>query len=51
MIPLLAAVWPRLDYPWGLLAFVAIATLHGLRCFAARPGDGAALIGDPVLHA
>jgi len=23
--------WLLLDYPWGLLAFVAIATLYGLR--------------------
>jgi hypothetical protein len=28
---LLAAVWLLLDYPWGLLAFVAIAALYGLR--------------------
>jgi len=27
---LLAAVWLLLDYPWGLLAFVAIAVLYGL---------------------
>jgi hypothetical protein len=27
----LAAVWLLLDYPWGLLAFVAIAALNGLR--------------------
>jgi len=26
---LLAAVWLLLDYPWGLLAFVAIAALFG----------------------
>ena len=25
------AVWLLLDYPWGLLAFVAIAALYGLR--------------------
>ena len=31
MTALLAAVWLLLDYPWGLLAFVAIAAL------AARP--------------
>jgi hypothetical protein len=31
MIALLAAVWLLLDYPWGLLTFVAIAALHGLR--------------------
>jgi hypothetical protein len=28
---LLAAVWLLLDYPWGLLAIVAIAALYGLR--------------------
>ena len=28
---LLAAVWLLLDYPWGLLAFVAIAALFGGR--------------------
>ena len=28
---LLAAVWLLLDYPWGLLAFVASAALYGLR--------------------
>jgi hypothetical protein len=27
----LAAVWLLLDYPWGLLVFVAIAALYGLR--------------------
>jgi hypothetical protein len=27
----LAAVWLLLDFPWGLLAFVAIAAIHGLR--------------------
>jgi len=26
---LLAALWLLLDYPWGLLAFVAIAALFG----------------------
>jgi hypothetical protein len=26
---LLAAVWLLLDYPWGLLTFVALATLYG----------------------
>jgi hypothetical protein len=31
MTALLAAVWLPLDYPWGLLAFVAIAALYGLR--------------------
>jgi hypothetical protein len=31
MTVLLAAVWLLLDYPCGLLAFVAIAALHGLR--------------------
>jgi hypothetical protein len=31
MTALLAAVWLLLDYPWGLLAFVAIAALYGLR--------------------
>jgi len=31
MAALLAAVWLLLDYPWGLLAFVAIAALYGLR--------------------
>jgi hypothetical protein len=25
------ATWTLLDYPWGLLAFVAIAALNGLR--------------------
>jgi hypothetical protein len=29
MTALLAAVWLLLDYPWGLCAFVAIATLYG----------------------
>jgi hypothetical protein len=28
---ILAAVWLLIDYPWGLLAFVAIAALYGLR--------------------
>jgi hypothetical protein len=28
---LLAAVWLLLDYPWGLLAFVTIAAVYGLR--------------------
>ena len=36
MTALLAAVWMLLDYPWGLLTFVAIAALYGfhrgLRC-------------------
>ena len=27
---LLAVVWMFLDYPWGLLAFEAIAALYGL---------------------
>jgi hypothetical protein len=27
---LLPAVWLLLDYPWRLLAFVAIAALYGL---------------------
>jgi hypothetical protein len=27
----LVLAWLVLDYPWGLLAFVAIATLYGLR--------------------
>jgi len=31
MTLVLAAVWLLLDYPWGLLAFVAIAALYGLR--------------------
>jgi hypothetical protein len=31
IVPLLAAAWLLLDYPWGLLAFVAIAALYGLR--------------------
>jgi hypothetical protein len=31
MTALLAAVWLLVDYPWGLLAFVALATFHGLR--------------------
>jgi hypothetical protein len=31
MAALLAAVWLLLDYPWGLLAFAAIAALYGLR--------------------
>ena len=31
MTTLLAAVWLLLDYSWGLLAFVAIAALFGLR--------------------
>ena len=31
MVPLFAAVWLLLDYPWGLLAFVAIAPLYSLR--------------------
>jgi hypothetical protein len=31
MTVLLAAVWLLFDYPWGLLAFVAIAALYGLR--------------------
>jgi len=31
VVTLLAAVWLLLDYPWGLLAFVAIAALYGLR--------------------
>jgi hypothetical protein len=31
MTALLVAVWILLDYPWGLLAFVAIAAIHGLR--------------------
>jgi hypothetical protein len=31
MTALLAAVWLLVDYPWGLLAFVAIAALYGLR--------------------
>jgi len=30
MTALLAAVWLLLDYPWGLLAFVAIAALYAL---------------------
>jgi hypothetical protein len=29
MTALLAAVWLLLDYPWGLLTFVALATLYG----------------------
>jgi hypothetical protein len=28
---LLTAVWLLLDYPWGLLAFMSIAALYGLR--------------------
>jgi hypothetical protein len=28
---LASRVWLLLDYPWGLLAFVAIAALYGLR--------------------
>jgi len=31
MTLVLAAVWLLLDYRWGLLAFVAIAALYGLR--------------------
>jgi hypothetical protein len=31
MTALLDAVWLLLDYPWGILAFVAIAALYGLR--------------------
>jgi hypothetical protein len=31
MTALLAAVWLFVDYPWGLLAFVAIAALYRLR--------------------
>ena len=31
MIALLVGCWLCLDYPWGLLAFVAIAALNGLR--------------------
>jgi hypothetical protein len=32
MTALLVGVWLLLDYyPWGLLAFVAIAALYGLR--------------------
>jgi hypothetical protein len=31
MALILAGVWILLDYPWGLLAFVAIAALYGLR--------------------
>jgi hypothetical protein len=31
VIALLAAVWLLLDYPWGLLAFVVLAALYGLR--------------------
>jgi hypothetical protein len=27
----LVGCWLLLDYPWGLLAFVAIAALYGLR--------------------
>jgi hypothetical protein len=30
MTLVLAAVWLLLDYPWGLLAFLAIAALYGL---------------------
>ena len=41
MAALLAAVWLLLDYPWGLLAFVAIAALYGLRSVAAgHPANG-----------
>ena len=32
MTALLVGVWRLLDYPWGLLAFVASAALYGLRC-------------------
>jgi hypothetical protein len=28
---ILVTVWLVLDYPWGLLAFVAMAALYGLR--------------------
>lgn len=31
MTVLLVACWLLLDFPWGLLAFVAIAALYGLR--------------------
>jgi hypothetical protein len=31
IVPVLAAAWLLLDYAWGLLAFVAIAALYGLR--------------------
>src|SRR3954463_6736983 len=31
MTALLAAFWRLLDYPWGLLDFVAIAALYGER--------------------
>jgi hypothetical protein len=31
MVLILAAVWLLLDFPWGLLAFVALAVLYGLR--------------------
>jgi hypothetical protein len=31
MTALLAAVWLLLDFPWGLLAFVAIAVLANCR--------------------
>ena len=31
MTALLVGVWRLLDYPWGLLAFVAIAAVHTAR--------------------
>jgi hypothetical protein len=31
MTLVLAGVWLLLDYPWGLCAFVAIATVHTAR--------------------
>jgi hypothetical protein len=51
MTVLLAAVWLLLDYPWGLLAFVAIAAVHTARAmrrprsvgvirFAGQPSGG-----------
>jgi hypothetical protein len=36
-----------LDYPWGLLAFVAIAALYGLRRVRAGILEGTGSQGEP----
>ena len=43
MTALLVACWLLLDFPWGLLPFVAIAALYGLR------GVRAGLFGPRVV--
>jgi hypothetical protein len=49
MTLILAAVWLLLDYPWGLLAFVAIAALSDIRMSGASYGRKGRLAGRAEL--